>query len=265
MIDEKLLEKARLKGSEREYLDWLRLWPSCLTDTYSHWDNGIGYCEPSHVDMVELGKGIAHKAEYMATPLTHDEHAELHRSGMNKLATKEFFKEQAIDYLCRWINGVKPPEPEEQKNNWKKEYVIESASRLTGIYLLLKKFFSLRPNQAVKITIQRHVKRRSKQQNKAQWKVIYGHVQEFYEKNPEAFLRDALAWLQLALQRSQLNKDLVHELCKGLHNNGKSTASLSTMESSDYFKEIRSHLFNEYGYDFPEIINPNEYKGDYHG
>lgn len=255
-----LIEKAKQKGSEREYLDWLRLFPSCLTDTYSHWDNGVGYCEPSHIDMVELGKGMAHKAEWHAVPLTHEEHAYLHSKGMNALATPAWFKEKSAEYLCMWVNGVRPPEPEEQKNNWKKEYVIESASRITGIYLLLKKFFSLKPNQAVKVTIRRHTKRRSNQQNKAQWKVIYGNVQEFYENNHKAFLRDGVAWLQLELQRGKLNKDLVHELCKGLHNNGKSTARLSAMESSDYFKEIRTHLFDEYGYDFPEIITPNQYK-----
>lgn len=257
MINEKLIEKAEQKGTERQYLDWLRMFPSCLTEVYSHWDNGIGYCEPSHVDLVELGKGMAHKAKWHAVPLTHDEHSLLHRKGMNALATKEFFIEAAQEYLLMWINNTKPPAPEEQKNNWKKEYIINSASRVTGIYLLLKKFFAAKPKQSVKVTIQRYSPRRSNQQNKAQWKVIYGHLTEFYKDNPQAFLRDGLAWLQLEMQRGNVNKDLVHELCKGLHNNGKSTACLSKIESSDYFKEIRNHLFNEYGYDLPEIITPH--------
>lgn len=256
-----LIEKARARGAEMDYIQWLHKWPSCLSGTYSEWHEGQGFSEACHVRHVFAGAGTGIKPEYWAVPLTGDEHRLTHSKGDSVFYPPEWWDQQAAKYLCMWINGVKPPEPEEEKQHWKREYVIESAGHMLALWLMVKKFFALKSNGAVKVTIQRAVKRRSNKQNAAQWGVIYGHIQEFYEKHPTAFLRDALAYLQLLLDRGQLNKDLVHEICKGLHNHGLSTAKLSTMESSDYFREIRSHLLNEYGFDFPEIISPDQFIG----
>jgi hypothetical protein len=252
-----LLEKAKAKGSELDYIDWLHKWPSCLSGTYSEWHNGQGFCEAAHVRHVSRGAGTGTKPEYWAVPLTGDEHKLAHQKGDAIFYPPEWWDEQAAHYLCIWTNGVKPPKSGEEKRHWKKEYTIHSAGHVLAIWLMLKKFFTAKPDGAVKITIQRAVKRRSTKQNGAQWGVIYGHVLEFYQSNPHAFLRDGLAWLQLAMDRKQISSDFIHELCKGLHNEGMSTARLSSMESSEYFKEIRAHLYDRYGYEFPEIISPD--------
>jgi hypothetical protein len=260
-----LIERARQKGVEREYLDWLRKWPDCLTGIYSHWEDGVGYNEPAHIRHVSHGSGTGIKPEYWAVPLTHDQHHLTHAKGDSVFYPADFWDEKAAWYLCQWINGANPPEPAEEKTHWKREYIITSAGHVLAIWLMVKKFFSIKKDGAVKITVQRVAKARTTKQNSLQWSQgLYGYQLDFYKQNPMAFMRDSLAALSLRMQAGKLTKDDVHEMNKWLHNKGKSTAKLSTMESSAYHDAIRAHHLEMDNIEFPEIISPNQFnQGDY--
>jgi hypothetical protein len=258
MSIEKIITRAKEKGTESDYLAWLRRWPSCLSDTYERWEDGQGYCEAAHVRMVHLGSGTGLKPEYMAIPLTHDEHRMQHEKGMSVFYPDDWYEATARTYLARWVNGVQPPEPEEHKASWRKEYIITSAGHMMALWLMLSKHFQGDGKPAVRVTIQAHKKRRSLKQNSAQWSdAVYGHQLEFYKQNPEAYMRDALAVLHLKMQAGRITKDDVHEMNKWLHNDGGSTARLTTVDFSDYHDAIRAHHAELDGVDFPEILDPN--------
>lgn len=58
-----------------------------------------------------------------------------------------------------------------------------------------------------------------------------------------------------------ITKDDIHQMNKWLHNDGGSTAKLSTLEMVDYHNRIREHHATMDGVEFPEIINRDDYYG----
>ena len=247
MENESLIEKAIRRGSDNEYQKWVRLWPSCLSGAYSEVVEGVGKCEFAHVRRAS-NSGTAYKPEYSGIPLTHDEHALQHQKGESVFCPPEWYEAQAQKYLTMWINGVMPPEMEEQKRNWKKEYILEHAGQILAIWLLLQKYYKNKNNPPIKMTIQRASKRRSNKQNSAQWGVIYDSVMEYYNQHPNHLAKDFLKSIQLGV-----DKDSVHAMFKRLFNKGKSTARFSTIEATDYFNRIREYFFEEYDYLISEI------------
>jgi hypothetical protein len=200
----------------------------------------------------------------MAIPMTNEEHRMTHQKGDSVFYPQEWYKQKAIEYLVKWINGVQPPEPYEEKTHWKREYTITSAGHMVALWLMVKRFFTAKPDAAVKVTIQRAVKRRSLKQNNAQWSgAIYGHQLEFYKANQVAFIRDMLAALQLKMNAGKLTVEDMHEMNKWLHNNGGSTAAMSTVQMMEYHDTIREHHREMDKLELPEIINHNQYQGDY--
>ncbi len=250
-MNEILLQKARSKGADAQYLAWIRLWPSCLSGAYSEVVNGEGKCEACHVRRVAAGAGVAEKPEYSAIPLTGEEHAMTHQKGESVFCAPEWFDNQAAKYLTMWINGVRPPAIEEQRAHWKKEYIVEYPGQLVALYLLLRKHFSRKDAPNVKCTLQRAVKQRSNQQNKAQWGCIYDQALDYYKEHSGDLAVDALKSLKFGV-----NNDFMHEMFKRLFNGGRSTANLSTIQSKEYFERIREYFLHSYGFAINEPVSP---------
>jgi len=250
-----LIEKARIKGTDTEYLDWLRCWPSCLSGAYSEVVNGEGKCEAAHVRRVASGAGVAIKPEYSAVPLTHDEHNLQHQKGESAFTSPEWFEREANRYLAMWINGIQPPELKEQKAHFKKEYIIEYPNQIIAIWMLLKKHFLKDNSPKIKLTIQRAVNTRSNKQNRAQWSVIYAQCLDYYKDNPIDLGTDALNSLRFGI-----NVDFIHEMFKRMFLKGKSTAKLSTIESKEYFEKIREYFLHKYYFEIKEPIKEQDYE-----
>lgn len=248
-----LLELAKAKGTDAEYQDWVRLWPSCLTGAYSEVVDGIGKCEFAHVRRAGTS-GTAYKPEYSGIPLTHKEHAMQHQRGESIFCAPEWYEKQAMKYLTMWINGVHPPIMEEQKAHWKREYIIEYPGQMIALWLLLQKHFDNEKAPLIKCTLQRATRRRSNKQNAAQWSVLYDNALDYYEKQPGSLARDSLQAIQFGI-----DKEFMHWVFKKLFNSGKSTAKLSTIESNEYAEKIRHHFLHEYQHKIPEPICDDEY------
>ena len=90
-----LINKAKQKGSDEEYLEWIRKWPSALTGAYSEFVDGEGRCEAAHVRRAS-SSGVAIKPEYSAIPLTRQEHAMQHQKGESIFCPQEWYDQQAI-------------------------------------------------------------------------------------------------------------------------------------------------------------------------
>jgi hypothetical protein len=61
-----LIESARTRAPERDYLDWLRTQPSALSGGYS-WNEGQPFCEPAHWRTAKHA-GTSQKPEFLAIP-----------------------------------------------------------------------------------------------------------------------------------------------------------------------------------------------------
>lgn len=247
-----LIEKAKAKGNERKYLDWLSRWPSALSDTYGSYIDGEGRNDPAHVRRVSKGAGIAEKPEFFAIPLTHEEHFKTHQHGEEIFNPASWYERKAIEYLCHYVNGLEPPEDLKSKQ-WKKVIDIESANHMNAIKLRAIEYFKTQQKYPLRITIEPHYKKRSSNQNRSQWGVIYSQVYEFFQENPKA-----LAELIIKIVYSEYNYSLLHELFKHAFNEGKSTIT-STEQSCDYMNTIISYFKDNYDYDINEPESPTNY------
>src|SRR5688572_26669630 len=77
---DRLLARARAKGPERQYLNWLKTRPSALGTGYDFdWEIG-NVCTPAHWRTAKHA-GTATKPEYLAIPLRDAEHKLAHQHG----------------------------------------------------------------------------------------------------------------------------------------------------------------------------------------
>ena len=111
------LDLCRLKGTDPQFLDFIRRQPSCLTGNWSEWLGDIGeWRNPAcHVRRAATF-GTAFKADFSAVPMTQTEHllqsnrgeaAVLNRyltfKGWTNQLAKEFFDKQVIRYRKLWL------------------------------------------------------------------------------------------------------------------------------------------------------------------
>ena len=96
-----LIARAKANGSERQYLDWLKTQRSALSGSFS-WTEGTPFCEPAHWRTAKHA-GTSQKPEYLAIPLTHDEHALPHQKGQSAIGTRDWWERQCVEHLERWI------------------------------------------------------------------------------------------------------------------------------------------------------------------
>jgi len=251
MIPELLLEKARQKGTDKDYQAWARQFPSLLSYIYSEYLHGQGVCEFSHVRRVSGGAGIAIKSEYSGVPLTHAEHALIHQKGESVFYPQEWWEQQAISYLTMWVNGVNPPEQEVIKKRKKQEYTVTSAGHLKALELMLVKYFANPKATPIRVTIEKYRENRTKQQNRAMWGVIYRQIIEYYIDNPIDLGRDMIESINFGLDENS-----IHEMCKRLFNDNLSTRTLNKEQHSAYFERI-FRRFDERGYKIKPPVSNN--------
>jgi hypothetical protein len=96
-----LIARARAKGSERQYLDWLKTQPSALSGKFS-WDDGTPFCEPAHW-RTSKHAGTGQKPEFLAIPLNHSEHQFQHQEGQIVIGTRDWWQDQCVIHIERWI------------------------------------------------------------------------------------------------------------------------------------------------------------------
>jgi len=243
-----LTEKAKQKGTDDEFLAYIRKFPSCLSNVYSEYVNGEGRCEAAHVRRAYSGAGVAGKPPYSAIPLTNWEHAMQHQKGEGVFCPPEWYDSQVKKYLIMWINGVEPPEPESE-GDLNKEYIIEYAGQVVALWLLLQKHFSVSGAYPIKLTLQRVRKKRSNAQNRAQWGLLYKDAMSHYKEFPGDLAIDALESLRFGV-----NEDFIHEMFKRMFNEGKSTR-MNTVESNKYAMRIREYFLHKYKKIIREPIN----------
>ena len=97
-----LLERARARGTDKQYRYWISHQPSCISGQFSEWVDGVGRCEAAHVRRAGRS-GTGFKAEYSCVPLTRREHAAQHQHGETALASKEWWDRMVVKYLEVWI------------------------------------------------------------------------------------------------------------------------------------------------------------------
>lgn len=121
MTLEFLLARARRKGTNKQFLDWLSYQASCIDGSWNQWDTdkGEGRTIACHVRRVKDGAGTGTKPDYCAVPMSGAQHCDqswhgeaaclnkwLPRKGFwSDLEAKAQFDEWRIYYLTLWINS----------------------------------------------------------------------------------------------------------------------------------------------------------------
>lgn len=95
-------------GSDREFIEFVRSQPSCISGAWSTWNYklGEGRCEAAHWRTAATS-GTAFKAPYSCIPLTHTEHRRQHQSGCEILGDRNWWKMTAEHYVMLWVKTVK--------------------------------------------------------------------------------------------------------------------------------------------------------------
>ena len=239
-----LIEKARQKGSEEAYADWLRQWPSWLTNTFDQWFHGDGKSIYCHVLDVAEGSGKGYKPPFVAVPMTNLQHQNQHQHGYSYYADKEVYMQVVGHYLQMYVDGVQPPEQEFIKQREVFEFEIFCAGQIKALYEISEAYFKANKGVMLNFQVEPVVGKRSQAQNKALWKVIYGSAVDGLNSNPasaEKFLND---YVELKLNHGNIDKDMVHDFSKLKYNMGRSSTRMSKRRFSAYVDCI--------SLDFPE-------------
>lgn len=85
-------------------------------------------------------------------------------------------------------------------------------------------------------------KKRTVQQNRRLWGVIYKKALAYYKENPADFIRDLMT-----ATRAEITVEFVHEMMKIWWLKGESTTKLSTERMNGYTDAIEEHLFHRHG------------------
>jgi hypothetical protein len=248
MIPELLLDKARAKGSDKDFAAYVRQWPSILTNDFGEWLNGEGRSVFAHVERVSRGSGKAIKSEYSGIPLTQEQHANTHQYGESHYAPSYWWEDQANTMLSKWISGVLPPQLPEKRT--KASYIIESSNHMNALKEMLAPYFRNEKAKPVEIIIQTGKKRSSKQ-NRGMWGAVNGGLVDFYSSNPEALAKDVVEYV-LAHKPSN---NFVHELMKGLCNDNQSTAAMKTQQHCNYFDRIAERFIQKHNHEVQLPVN----------
>lgn len=112
-----LLALAEAKGTDREYHEFIKRQPSCISGEYSEYhDTGEAFCIPAHVRR-SRDAGTAFKPRYAQVPLTDAEHKTQSQLGeaaclerylggtWTPEAAKVKFDELRVENLRRWVES----------------------------------------------------------------------------------------------------------------------------------------------------------------
>lgn len=105
MLPSDLLGRARDRGTDKQYLLWLRTQPSAIDGGMDYDpDTGQSCCDPCHY-RTAANSGIGCKPEYSAVPLTHAQHIEQHRVGQFNFRPRAWWEAMTVKHLERWIRS----------------------------------------------------------------------------------------------------------------------------------------------------------------
>jgi hypothetical protein len=117
MTIDDLIEKARKKGTDKQFREWVQRQPSCISGQFSEYlEDGTGRCVAAHVRRAR-DSGTGFKAEFACVPMTHAEHLRQHQHGetaampyfsdspTDSQLAKEWFDAQRVRYLRTWIEA----------------------------------------------------------------------------------------------------------------------------------------------------------------
>ncbi len=99
---DELLERARKRGSDKAFRLWVTHQPSCVSDRFSTWIDGVGRNDAAH-HRTAANSGTATKPEYSAVPLTREEHLRQHAHGASVFGDRDWWNNQVRIHLERWI------------------------------------------------------------------------------------------------------------------------------------------------------------------
>lgn len=106
-MNHELINLARSVGSDKDYLEWVKRQPSCISGVHSEYhDTGEAFSIPAHYRTVARGAGTGYKPPYSAIPLTHAEHSYAHQHGDGMLMAPHKWELLAERYLRSWIDSV---------------------------------------------------------------------------------------------------------------------------------------------------------------
>ena len=235
MISERLLKKAKKKGTEQEYFAWLRKCVSCLYPEYSEYINGEGRCIVAHVR--NTNGGIGYKPPYSAVPLTQDQHAKQHQYGYEYFMPINEWSKLSQYYLKKWIKGDNPVKI---KQGNKITFVLFSYNQFLELARAVKSWTFKRP---LVVEFYPQKTERTLQQNKAIW-LLNNQIATELQKDKmkmEAFVSDHMINSYDKLPKSSV-ADMVHARNKFKFNT-KTTTKLK--KHNDGFNDS----FEEYIHD----------------
>jgi hypothetical protein len=104
LVTAPLIERARKRGTDKQFREWVQRQPSCLSGRWSEWldDIGEGRCIAAH-HRTAANAGTGCKPEYSCLPLTDAEHRLQHGRGSPELGDRDWWDTQVRRYLERWI------------------------------------------------------------------------------------------------------------------------------------------------------------------
>jgi len=248
MLPERLLQKAIARGTDREYQEYVRQFPSGLTNDFKEWVNGEGRSVYAHDRNVADGSGMAIKPLYSGYPLTQEQHQNTHQYGQSYYNPAEWWRGKKIEMLNKWINNVPPPKLSEKRT--KETYIIQSSEHMRAFQEILAPYFKNPKAKPVEVIIQTG-KKRSNKQNRSMWGAIYSDIVEFYGNNPAALAKDVVEYVLL----HKPSNDFVHEIMKGLCNNNESTASLKIQQHCNYFDKIAHRFIEKHNHELKMPVN----------
>ena len=253
MTSPNLLERARAKGTDKEFQSYVRQWPSVLTKDYKEYLNGDGRSVFAHVRSVGAGSGMAHKPEYSGVPLTQAQHAQQHQIGYEHYNPVEWWQGQVVDMLCKWVNGVSPPEEPEKRT--REVFDIEHPNHINAIQEMLAEYFKNPRATPIRLTVEKDTRRRSTRQNKGMWGVLYSNIVEYYSEHPTAWGMDQVR----SIMDYKPEGAEVHAMFKRLHNDNQSTASLKVSPCSEYYEKIARHMMEKHNHELQMPVSPHDY------
>lgn len=113
-----LTSQAHQKGTDKQFREWVRTQPSCISGNFSDWLGNLGEWRNPACHVRRAGRsGTAFKEDYACVALTHTEHHIQSVKGEAAVLTqflggkwsndeaKAWFNEQRVVTVQRWIES----------------------------------------------------------------------------------------------------------------------------------------------------------------
>jgi len=247
MIPPLLLEKAKAKGTDKEFQEYVRQFPCVFTDYYTKKVNGVGKSIYAHYNPVNRVSGMGLKAEYSGVPCLEEVHSVLLHGKGETPNLKEFLEKETIKYLTWFVNNKRPVDYETFKARKSRTYEIDCPELLDAIVIGLNRFWVDGKKRLMRIKVERATKKRTTQQNAAQW-YLYQQMEKKCLDDPRIMGKMAVDYASVLVKRIFAQKDAtaaIHEMMKTICLDGKSTTSLDIEDWGEEYAHDIIHYNRE--------------------